>query len=184
MGLQDVIGEVESSGQRRAQEILDEAKAEADSIIAAAREKADAYKAQRLEEAERDVEQLHGQMISSAQFEARKRVLAAESELRDALRDALLEGFAGLDAKTRQGHIKKLLAQAKDVVPDGKVWGAEKDTKALESQKTFAFEGTADIAGGILVESKDGSIRVDLSYETMLQDQWRDILRAEADLFA
>lgn len=184
MGLQDVIGEVESSGRRRAQELLDAAKAESDSIVAAAREKADAYKAQRLQEAERDVEQLHAQMISSAEFEARKRVLGAEAELRAAFQKALLDGFAALPAKTRQAHVKKLLAQAKDVVPDGKVWGAEKDKKALQSQKTFEFAGTTDIAGGIQVESKDGSIRVDLSYETLLQDQWRDVLRAEAALFA
>ncbi len=184
MGLDQVVQEVRDGGDKRAQEILGAARAEADAILAKAREQADAYKAQRLAQAERDVEQLQRQHLSNAQFEARKLVLETENELRGALRATIVEGLSGLNAATRKKHIAALLKQAKDVVPKGKVWGAAADAKALGEAKEYAFAGDVDIAGGLIVESEDGKVRLDLSYETLLDDAWRDVLKAESGLFA
>ena len=39
------------------------------------------------------------------------------------------------------------------------------------------------ISGGIVVESEDGRTRLDLSYDTLLDGMWRDVLKAEAELF-
>ena len=183
MGLEQVIGEVRRDGEARAQKILDDAKAEADAILADAREKADAYGAQRLQQADKDQAQVEAQILSHAEFEGRKLALSAEAELRAELKATLLEGFAGLDAKVRKGHVTKLLATAKQVIGAGTVYGAAADEAALKAQKTFTYGGALKIAGGIVVEAEDGATRLDLSYETLLGDLWRDILRAEAELF-
>ncbi len=183
MGLTEVIGEVRRDGEARAQQILDDARTEADAIIAKAQAKADAYQAQRAAQAERDGKQVEAQVLSHAEFEARKLALTAESEMREELRALILEGFGSLKGTTRSAHIKKLLATAKDIIGDGSVFGAAADEEALKKQRTFAYGGTTDIVGGIIVESEDGTARLDLSYETLLDDMWRDILGQEAGLF-
>lgn len=184
MSLEAVLTEVRRGGDEQAQAILRKAKDEAAQILAEAKAKAQAHEAARLAEAERDAEQVLVQAQSRAESDARKLVLAAEAKLRDALRAQVLEALAALPTKSREAHLKTLLDRAQAAVPEGRVWGAEADHAALKKQKAFAFEGTRPMAGGIIVESTDGSIRVDLSYETLLDQEWRNILKAESAIFA
>lgn len=184
MGLEQVIGEVRQDGDARAQRLLDDARARATELVAEAEARARAYEEQRLAQAERDGEQVRAQVLSSAEFEARKTALTAEAELRTQLRETLVEGFAALPQKTRDAHVKRLLATAETVLGgSGRVWATAQDQKAA-SAGPYAFAGTLDGAGGIVVESDDGTQRLDLRYETLLADLWRDILREEATLFA
>jgi vacuolar-type H+-ATPase subunit E/Vma4 len=173
MGLEQVIGEVRRDGDTRAQAILDNARREAQ-----------AYEQQRLAQAAKDAAALSSQVASRAESEARKAILAAESALRAGLRATVLKALADLPAMSREAHLKVLVAQAQKVIPAGKVWGNAQDTTFLHTQKTYKHAGQAPIAGGIIVESEDGMNRLDLSYETLLDEAWRDILKAEARLFA
>ncbi len=184
MGLEQVIGEVRRDGDHRAQRKLDEANAEVARILAAAKEKSDAYLAERMAAAERDAAQLQAQIRSSSDFEARKTVLTAEAALRAELHATVLEGFGELPDAARKKHIKALLKTAQGIIAKGSVFGAAKDAKALKAQDTYDYGGEVDIIGGIVVESADGANRLDLSYETLLGDMWRDVLKQEAGLFS
>lgn len=183
MGLETVIGEVRHDGETRAQAILAEAEREAQAIITAAKEQAQAMEKARLQAASRDAEQLAAQAKSRAESEARKAVLAMESELRAELQKRVLKSFADIPAKTRQAHIQRLLATAQKIIPAGKVWGAASDSAFLAAAKPYQHAGDLPIVGGIVVESEDGTTRVDLSYETLLDGMWRDVLASEAALF-
>ncbi len=183
MGLDQVVQEVRDGAERQAKEILDAARAEADAILAKARDAAAAYEAGRMAQATRDAEQLQRQYLSNAKFEARKLVLSTENELRNELRTTLIEGLAGLGAAPRKKHLKALLARAAETVPSGKVWGNAKDAKELKASD-YTYAGDVEIAGGLIVESDDGTVRLDLSYETLLDGLWRDVLKAESELFA
>ena len=149
MGLDQVIGEVRRDGDTRSQNVLANARKEADAILT----------------------------------EARARAAAYEAELRDALREHVLAHFAKLDAKARATHVTALIATAKGVIPSGKVWGAEKDGPALKNQTAYKHAGHQPVAGGVIVESEDGRTRLDLTYETLLDGMWRDVLKAESALF-
>ncbi len=183
MGLEQVIGDVRKDGDQRAQRILDDARAEAERILAAAKETVGEYEQQRQSAASRDAGQLQAQIASSAEFDSRKAVLTTEASLRDELRGAILDHFGDLDDGKRKQHIDALLKQAKATIPDGSVFGSKKDAATLEAQSDYEFGGTIDVIGGIVVESKDGAHRLDLSYETLIGDMWRDILRSESELF-
>ena len=78
---------------------------------------------------------------------------------------------------------KALVKTAAEVIPAGSVWSADKDASALKAAKPYKHAGSLPIAGGIVVESEDGRTRLDLSYETLLDGIWRDVLKAEAELF-
>lgn len=183
MGLDQVIADVRRDGDSRAQQVLAGARKEAEAILAAARAQAAAYEKARLEAAEREAAAAKAQAASRGESEARRVVLAAEAELRDSLREQVLAHFAKLDAKTRATHVMALAATAKSVIPEGKVFGSDKDLNALKGTKPYAYGGSLDVAGGIVVESEDGKTRLDLTYETLLDGMWRDVLKAEAALF-
>ena len=183
MGVDQVIGEVRRDGEARAQATLSAARKEAEAIVTAAKAAAKAHEKQRLEAAARESEQVKAQAMSRAESEARKAVLTAEAELREQLRAQVMSHFAALPAKAREAHVKALAKTASAVIPAGSVWGAEKDAAALKAAKPYKHAGSLPIAGGIVVESEDGRTRLDLSYETLLDGLWRDVLKAEAGLF-
>lgn len=183
MGLDQVIGDVSRDGDARSKAVLANARKEADAILAAARAQAAAYETSRLEAAERDANATKAQAASRAESEARKAVLTAEAQLRDELREQVLAHFAKLGAKAREPHVKALLDTAKGVIPSGSVWGAAADAAALKAQKTYKHAGEHAFTGGLIVESEDGRSRLDLTYETLLDGMWRDVLKSEAALF-
>ncbi len=43
-----------------------------------------------------------------------------------------------------------------------------------------AFAGTVDRLGGIVIESADGRTRLDLTYDSILDDLWQDLLKEVA----
>jgi len=183
MGLDQVIGEVRRDGEARAQAIVANARREAQAILDAARSQAKALEAARLAAAEKESAAIAAQAASRAESESRKLNLAAEAELRAELKATALKALADLPAKTREKHLKAILAQAHAIIPKGSVWGASTDTAYLHGQKTYKHAGSLPIAGGIVVESEDGMNRLDLSYETLLDEAWRDVLKSEANLF-
>lgn len=183
MGLDQVIGEVRRDGEERAQAILENARKEAQKILDSARAEAKRYEDGRLAQAAKDAQQVATQAGSRAESDARKAILGAEAQMREAFKAAVLAGLAGLPAKSRQAHLKSLAEKAAKVIPKGKLYCAEKDADAATKLKGYTHAGNLPIAGGIVVESDAGDARLDLSYETMLEDVWRDVLKAEAGLF-
>lgn len=183
MGLDEVIGEVRRDGDARGQAIVAAARKEAAAILDAARAQAKEQESARMAAAEKEARAVTAQTASRAESESRKALLSAEAELRAELKATIVKDLAGLPAKTREGHLKEILGKAHSIIPKGKVWGASQDTTYLASQKTYKHAGSLPISGGIVVDSEDGLNRLDLSYETILDEAWRDILKAEASLF-
>ena len=184
MALEQVVDEVAQSAQRQAEQILQNARDEAAAHIAKAKQAVADYAAKRGQAAQADAAQAHDQIISHAEFEARKHVLTTESGLRAQLRARVLHAFEDLDPAARKKHLETLAARAREVIPAGKVWGAAADEAVLSGLDGYSFEGAVDIAGGMIVESDTGDVRLDLSYETLLDGMWRDVLRQEAELFS
>ncbi|MCA1819668.1 MAG: V-type ATP synthase subunit E family protein [Thermoplasmatota archaeon] len=183
MSLEAVIGEVRRDGDARAQAVVAAARKEAQAILDAARQQAKAVESARMAAAEKESRALASQAASRAESGSRKSILAAEAELRAELKATSLAGLGELPAKTREKHLKSLLAKAHGIIPEGHVWGASQDTAFLAANKTYKHAGSLPVAGGIVVESEDGMNRLDLTYETLLDESWRDVLKAEAGLF-
>lgn len=183
MGLDQVVVEVRRDGETRAQAILQAAHKEAQAILEAARKQAQELERSRMAQAEKEAAAIQAQGASRAESESRKLILAGEAQLRSELKAAVLKALGEMPAKSREKHLKALLARAHAIIPKGSVWGAAQDTTVLHAQKTYKHAGSLAIAGGIIVESEDGANRLDLSYETVLDEAWRDVLKAEAGLF-
>ena len=73
-----------------------------------------------------------------------------------------LEAF---DDKKREAYIKKLLDKAKKEIDLGYVYCNRKDSKFV---KDFKAEN-AEMIGGIIAENKERIIRVDYSFDTLLE---------------
>lgn len=182
MGLETVVDDIKDEAHARAEEIIEEAEQEADEIREEARQEAERIREEAREEAEKNAEELHEQEVSSAKLEARKmrsrerRDLLAE--LRADTRDALADLEEGREELTR-----KLLEDAIDELgyDSGVVYAPEHDEELVEGilddYDGFEYGGETDVIGGVVVEASDGDVRVNNSFDSMLETVWNDSLK-------
>ena len=182
MALANVTQEILKAADEKAAAIKAEADAEiakinaaADAKIAETKEKED----KRLKEA---VERLSRQELSSAELESKKIVLAKKKEiLKEAFDSALSElENASDDAKLKQ--YRAMVEVAKTIIENPKALMSEKDSFTAADLGVFSVEKDSRIAAGLILQSEDGQMEVDMQYSTILQSIWDREIKTVSDI--
>jgi len=149
--------------------------AEADAAISEMKEKED----KRLKEV---IEQLGRQMLSSAELESKKIVLSKKKEI---LERAFAEALASLEsasASVRKKQYRQMVDAAKKVIDDPKAYCSKDETVTAEDIGVSKLEKVGGMTGGLILESRDGTIQVDMRYRTILQTVWDRELKSLSDI--
>jgi V/A-type H+/Na+-transporting ATPase subunit E len=165
MGLEKVRDEVLAEAKKKASAAINAAEAESSAIVHAAEKTVRDKRVSGRQEAERLAGLLRKKALSSAALEGRKKLLQEKNKLMSKVFDEAKARLEHIDAKTRERHITSLLVQAKKEIDVALILCNEQDVKVLNGVKALA----APIAGGIIAESSDGKVRVDFSYETLME---------------
>lgn len=182
MGLETVLDEIREKGQQQETQILKEAKAEAEQITKQAQEAATKAAAQRKKDAEARSQALEREMVGASEFEARRRLLSVQRELAGDFRQRILAALAEFPAARTEEILKTLVERARKDIPKGTVHARKQDLSILE--KLGYTKGQArEMAGGFIVEGPGGHVLLDLRFEVLLDDAWKQILVENQDLF-
>ncbi|HUR68226.1 MAG TPA: V-type ATP synthase subunit E family protein [Candidatus Thermoplasmatota archaeon] len=173
MGLDKVVDNIRNEGRSQASTIVDAARKEADAILADAKRQAAEITARRQTEGSTAADALLKREVASAELESRRLRLAAERELVSSIRTEVERKLAALPASSREAHLKALIAKAN--VTGGKVWVSKQD-EASAHKLGLQVAGTFEGLGGVIVESPDGHTRENLRYETLLDEIWQSSL--------
>ncbi len=179
MSLDAVIEKIRAAGDAEIDAIRKEGAAERERMLADARKEGAALKADRLAAAESAGERLKTQELAKAELQAKKITLAAQKEILDRVLETARDRLAA--SPRRAEVIRALLAEYKDETASGRVLAHEEDAAVVRSSG-LAPPATLDCLGGLVIESADGSRRVDLRFETILEGVWRDSVRQVADI--
>jgi len=177
-GLEAVVQEVLDEGKREAAAILEAARKEREALLSKARAGVAVLVREREAEAAGAVERRRVQEIARAELEAKRAVLNGQKALLDEVYQGALQALptlAGRDALT-----ETLLRKTSADWRAGRVFCAAADERAVRAATGGSFAGTIDCAGGIVIETADGRRRLDLRFETRLQDVWQDMVREVA----
>lgn len=181
MTLDAFVQTIQDRGKAEAEAIRTQARAEADQILAEIRaegEKAISEAAARAQEA---AQRRKVQEIARAELEARKSGLTAQKEALDEVYQRSLARLATL--RENADILRRLLrANEADWKSGGKVYCSARDESLVKSIVGRSFAGTIDCAGGVVLESGDGTRRVDLRYESILRDVWNNSVREVAEI--
>ncbi len=157
--VEKVRKEIIKSTEKSANKILSEAEQEKNMILQRAKdnlkEKKDLVKAE-LKQYKDTNEALNQSEASS--YEKRKR-LEVESKVLGLVYDSVSEKLEKLDQSKRKEHLK--LIEGSSDFPNK--YCSAKDSKIIKAK-------TTDIIGGLILENKDSTQRVDLSYDSILED--------------
>lgn len=166
MGLEEVKEEILNSARNDTNKIIEEAKIEAQQILAKATKRISDYNNKLKEDKKKLIENLEKMKIAQARSEAKKLILDKKKEIIDDVFEKAKQKLASLSETKRGEYIQKLIEKAKNEMETATVYCNKKDKQFIGD---FNYQET-DIIGGVIVENQDGSVRIDYSFETMLNN--------------
>jgi len=184
MSLQTVVEEIREEARERAEEIRAEAEAQAGDIVAEADAGAEETVAEAREEAETEAEAKRDQALSSAKLEAKQRRLEARRDALQEVRTAVEQAVADLAGEERRELTAALVEGATEEFDAGepvRVYGRGDDADLLEDvieeHDDLTYAGEYDCLGGVVCESDASRVRVNNTFDSVLEDVWDDELR-------
>ena len=165
MGLETVKEEILNIAKEQANSLTADARKEANRIMREAEKNIEEMKEKSEAETKRMLDTIKRQESASAELENKKMLLEAKKGIIENVFSEAKKKLENLDDKRREAILKRLLEKAKSEIEVGNIYCGKKDSKFLKGFNV----GNVDISGGLIAENKEKTIRVDYSFETMLQ---------------
>jgi len=174
MGLETVKDEIIRDAKNQEESLIGEGRKETVRLMNEAEKKLAEMSQNSAQETKRMAEMIKKQELASAELENKKMLLEAKKELIDQVFNGVQKNFEGLDKKKREEYMNKLLEKCKKDIDVENVYCNKKD---LDLAKNLNAEPD-DIIGGIIAENKEKTIRVDYSFDSMLQNMKENELQS------
>lgn len=189
MGLEAVVGEIRAKGQKEAENIREQTRKDVEYILSGSQEKASKIKLAAEESIEKQVRHIESQEVSAANLLVKRNLLNTQKALLDETYRNALESLNKLPESFHKEAIRALLSDAKKQISEGVVHCNARDMPALKEiiAQKGEFSGyspgnVVGIEGGVIIESKDSSLQIDLSYRTFLDRVWETGLKDASDI--
>ncbi|HVA83203.1 MAG TPA: V-type ATP synthase subunit E [Candidatus Aquilonibacter sp.] len=171
MSLEEIKEQIVKDARKRASVIDEEAKTESYRITADAKARAKAMLEISRQEIAKRAEAMRMEHNAGVEIERNNLVLLAKGSVVDSSSGAVKKGIVSIVMQKHYDKIvKKAITTAKDLTS-----GAELVIKAdKESQKILAKLGYKSVPSsdkGVTIQTKDGSIKIDASVESMLSNK-------------
>ncbi|SDL99266.1 V/A-type H+-transporting ATPase subunit E [Halogranum gelatinilyticum] len=184
MSLDTVVEDIREEARARADEIRSDGEARAEEIIADAEADAERIIEEREEAVEKQIAQEREQTLSSAKLEAKQQRLEARRDVLQQVRGEVEDELAALGGEKREELTRALLdaaAEEFDGDDEVRVHGRADDeellTEILADYDGYSFAGDYDCLGGVVVESETSRVRVNNTFDSVLEDVWEDNLK-------
>ena len=167
MGLEKIQEEVLDRAKKEAQRILREATDEKSLLMGQTEQKLKAIRDRTQKETKKTMESAGLRESVSAEMEIKRLELEAKKDAIDDVFEKVKGTLKALDPKKREQHLKKLANKAKKEIEVAFLYSNKQD---LSFVKDLGCETKEEgIIGGLIAENKDRSIRIDYSFDTLIE---------------
>jgi len=174
MGLEAIQEEILEETSHIGAMQIEEARKKAEAIKEDTRKLIEEENRKNEAEIESLIAQIKSAIEAKAKFEIKKLELNSKKEIIDQIFKKAEEKIRSLDPKIEEGLIKTLLADAKSEIDVATILCNEKTKRYMPSNMHVKVTG---MAGGLIAENKDGTIRVDNRFETILAEVRKNALK-------
>tara|TARA_Y100000310_G_C20549630_1_gene747372 strand:- start:588 stop:1145 length:558 start_codon:yes stop_codon:yes gene_type:complete len=168
MTLEKVKKDILQQAEKEASKIDASAKKEAAEILKKSKNEVKSYKVDAEKNHQNLVSVMERKVLSTAKADAQKLVYdAKEKAFQEVMNTVELE-LVSMEESERKKFLESLLSKAQSTIDVGAVLVSKQDVALIpltENIKILAF----DISGGLIAETKDGEISVDLSIKEQLE---------------
>ncbi|MFW6436711.1 MAG: V-type ATP synthase subunit E [Halococcoides sp.] len=187
MSLDTVVEDIREQAEAEAEAVREEARDEADQIRAEAEAEAEEIREQREREVERQIDQERERGLSNAELEAKQARLRARRSVLQDVRERVERELTDLDGDRRRDLTGSLLTDALEEFDDGElvVHGRVEDRDLLEAlvaeRENVTVGDARDCLGGVVVTSEGARVRVNNTFDAVLETVWEESLQAVSD---
>ena len=183
MSLDTVVEDIRDEARARAEDIRKEGEERAEEIVSEAEREAEEIVSEAEREAERAIDQEREQKLSGAKLEAKQARLEARRELLEDVHDDIEAQIADIDGDEREELTRSLLDAALEAFDTDsvRVRGRADDEELLGTivadDDGFEVGEPIDCLGGVVVEADGSRVRVNNTFDSVLEDVWEENLR-------
>ena len=182
MVLDKVIDDIVAAAKAEASEMLVEANAQRETILGEAKAKVSDIRKKEEIELNETVRRLKRQEISSAELEAKKIVLSKKKDILDRAFAETLEELRSMPADRKGDLYRRMIAANAEVIDDPRVYCPVGEASLLENVQGIGSVVKSDIKGGLVLENADGTMQVDLGFETVLEGVWESEMKTISEI--
>jgi len=171
MALEVLIEEIRKKGEEEIKKIREEAEKEAEQIIAEAKEKAEDILKKAKEDAEKEAERLRRQEISGVNLEMKRLMLNKRKEALESVFEIVKDRIKQMDSDTKRRLVENLIK--KNAVGEMVIYSSKDDEpivrEVISGMSELRYGGNIDCLGGVILESLDGEVRINLTFDELLK---------------
>jgi V/A-type H+/Na+-transporting ATPase subunit E len=175
MGLEKVIENIQNEGKDKINTILHDAETQAAQILLTKQKSLDETAKKKRIELEKHISLLKTQEESSVEIEVKKIRLNAE---KDILNQTYQESLSALASLPHEKILSALLKETLQELPMAAcIYSNKRDEAIVRSLTNIPYAGTIDVLGGIIVENKEHTLKLDYRYEAIAELVWERSLK-------
>ena len=182
MALDNVVNEIKASADKQAGDIESQASAEVRAILAEADALISDMKEKEDKKLKEEVERLKRQELSSAELESKKIVLSKKKEILAKAFETVLSDLESAPRDVKLEQYKEMVRSAESVIEKPKAVLSPKDDFTAKELGVKTVEKDPKIRAGLILQSVDNTVEVDMQYETILQTIWNREIKALSDI--
>lgn len=180
MGLENVVNDILEQAKTEVAAIEAEAQDEAAAITDKAKNEAEKILADSKTEVEANIQRRLKQETSSAQLESKRAALNAKKDVLDSVYQSAREAISSLPPDKNASMLKAILDEHGS--EGARVYSNARDAKLVRELTDLTFMGEIDCIGGLIIENEDGSIRLDYTFDRILDDVSEQTLKPVSDI--
>jgi V/A-type H+-transporting ATPase subunit E len=181
MGLDRVVKDISDKAEAESRDITARAQAEASIVKKEAEAEAKRVYDAEMARADQAILKMRQRELSSAKLDIKKSKLNAEKDVLEEVRSDLIKRLSAMPKEKKVDILNKLINLARKDVPMGKIYTNAGDAELIKSSG-YEYGGNIKCIGGIIVTSMDGSVNLDYTFDSIMEDVWNAQMKPVSDI--
>ncbi|MBN1280068.1 MAG: V-type ATP synthase subunit E [Candidatus Thermoplasmatota archaeon] len=177
MSAEQIITRIHHDAQQEVDRITQDAERQADAIITEAKEQAKRDADQIIRKATEEAENIRRILISKAQRELKQEMMNVQEEIIEQCFTEAYQRLVTLKDKNYTDIVTRLIQKGKQQLgADCQILVSRDIDKTIAAQENLIIQGTIPSQGGVILQTSDGKITLDNTFENILSRK-KDELR-------
>lgn len=172
MALDKVANDILENARKEADQRIQEAEKERAKILLETDQNIEKMRKSEEKELQDALTRMRMQELSSAELEAKKVVLNKRKDILNRTFEEMLKELSSMEPKEKSALYKKILADGKKVIHKPKVFIPQGEADLLAGLRGCESLTEIEMSTGLILESEDGSVRLDYRFKTILESIW------------
>lgn len=181
MGLDKVVKSISDKVETESKEIAAKAQVEADAIRKSADSETTHIHSAEIAKAEDAISKMRQRELSSAKLDIKKAKLNSEKDVLTETRTGFVSQLSALPREKKSELLQKLIRLAQKDIPQGKIYTNTADADLVKNSG-YQYGGNIKCIGGIVVTNEDGSVSLDYTFDSILEDVWTASMKPVSDI--